>query len=71
MNPNHPVFGGKIDSSYEERNFKEEVPGITIRDYIAIEMGKALIIRYGSGGKKGTAEQAYEFADALIAESNK
>jgi hypothetical protein len=69
MNPNAPAFSNPLD--------RVGVTGLTIRDYIAIEAMKGLIPTaniHGVGEKeiqKDVARFSYQFADALIAESNK
>lgn len=48
--------------------------GINVRDYIAIKAMTAIISHPGmepdDSSREGVAELAYEFADALIAQSN-
>ena len=48
--------------------------GITIRDYIAIKAMAAIISHPGmepdDSSREGVAQLAYEFADALITQSN-
>ena len=47
---------------------------MTIRDYIAIEAMKALVTLWHEGGdchETAVSSRAYEYADAMIAESNK
>lgn len=74
MNPNAPAFANS--------SLGAEGNGLTIRDYIAIEAMKALLIDsehtdrlFSSVGpkeaKQAICELAFSFADALIAESNK
>jgi hypothetical protein len=45
--------------------------GLEIRDYVAIEMAKALIMARVAWDSADTAKQAFWYADALISESNK
>lgn len=50
------------------------VDGLTIRDYIAIKAMAAIIAHSGiepdDSSREGVAQLAYEFADALIIQSN-
>lgn len=66
MNP-HNHF---LEKTYYDHSGNHN--GISIRDYIAIEMAKALISNQVSRmHSKTVISQAYEYADCLIIESNK
>jgi len=67
MDPKAPAFGtdGRICNGHF-------IPaGITVRDHIAIEAMKAIIGKRPEWHYNKVAEEAYLFANALIAESNK
>lgn len=44
-------------------------PGLSVRDYIAIEMAKALVTRHEPGHRLDIGNQALSIADALIVAS--
>lgn len=78
MNPNKPFYP-QIHLGNGGSGISEPQNGISIRDYIAIEAMKAIITKsplsiFEKGDLKsceGVVNGAYDYADALIAESNK
>lgn len=84
MNPKAPAFPnhehevhqvdrdehGKITGGHFENI--PQATGLSVRDYIAIEVIKGMLANTNYLYEKNkAAEVAYEFSDALIAESNK